>query len=104
MTFKSILGGVAFFGAVASAKTCLNVTVPVYIDARQGMYDVPAINSNFDAVTFVLNVTKQGENFTETALTGFQNVRGFYNISAKYCRPDNTSSVSPTVQVLSHGM
>jgi pimeloyl-ACP methyl ester carboxylesterase len=104
MTTLSILGGVALFGAAASARTCTNVTVPVNINARQGQYDIPKLQSNFDAVTFALNATDQGRNFTDDALIGFQDVTGTYNISAKYCRPDTDTFSNPTVQVLSHGI
>lgn len=105
MAILSLLGSAAFFVGLVSAKTCTNVTVPVNINARQGMFNVPTLNSTFDAVTFALNVTKQGSNFTEEALIGFQNLEGSYNISAKYCRPDQSTSDSlPTVQVLSHGI
>ncbi|KAK8219931.1 hypothetical protein M8818_000346 [Zalaria obscura] len=91
-------------GCLAAAKTCTNVTVPVTIMARQGMFEVPTLQSNFDATTFALNFTTQGTNFTNASLTGYQTVNLPANISAKYCKPDNDSSASPTVQVLSHGI
>lgn len=108
MAILSLISGAALVGAsLVSAKTCLNVTVPVNINARQGVFDVPTLQSNIDVVTFALNNTKQGSNFTEEALTGITNVVGSYNISAKYCMPDSnstTTSSSPVVQVLSHGI
>lgn len=91
-------------GLVSAAKVCTNVTVPVNIMARQGVFDVPEIASNYDATVFALNFTKQGTNFTDVALRGYQTVQGMYNISAKYCKPDNDNSANPTVQVLSHGI
>lgn len=104
MSLLSLFAGVAVFGGLASAKTCVNVTVPVDIHARQAIFDVPTLESNFDATTFALNFTKQGTNFTQVVTTGYQTVRGSYNISAKYCMPDNSSSTNPTVQVLTHGI
>ncbi|GAB7347321.1 hypothetical protein MBLNU459_g3399t1 [Dothideomycetes sp. NU459] len=98
-----LLGSAALFGALAAAKTCVNVTVPVNINARQAVFDVPAIESNYDATRFSLNFTNQGQNFTNISTTGYQTVRGSYNISAKFCRPDNVTT-NPTVQVLSHGI
>lgn len=91
-------------GLVNAAKVCTNVTVPVSISARQGVFDVPTLQSNFDATTFALNFTKQGSNFTDIALTGYQTVTGNYNISAKYCKPDNDECSNPTVQILTHGI
>ncbi|KAL1297756.1 hypothetical protein AAFC00_006293 [Neodothiora populina] len=107
MSFLCLVSSAVLLGAVASAKNCVNVTVPVQIDARQGQYDVPQLYSNFDATQFAYNYTKQGSNFSDIALIGFQNINGLYNISAKYCSPDASSSPSssaPVVQVLTHGI
>lgn len=99
------LAATALAGLVNAAKVCTNVTVPVHITARQGTFDnTKRIESNLDATAFALNFTKQGSNFTDVALTGYHNVDGMYNISAKYCRPDNVTSTNPTVQILSHGI
>jgi len=103
-TFVLAAGALAACGLASAAKVCTNVTVPVNISARQGVFDVPTLESNFDATVFALNFTKQGQNFTDVALTGYQNVQGLYNISAKYCRPDNETSSNPTVQILTHGI
>lgn len=95
----------ALFGTLASAaKVCTNVTVPVHINARQAVFDVPTLESNLDAVKFSLNFTNIGMNFTEVATTGYQTVTGNYNISAKYCKPDGDTKANPTVQVLTHGI
>lgn len=93
-----------FLAGLAAAKVCTNVTVPVNIDARQGVFNVPTLQSNLDATTFALNFTRQGTNFTNVALTGYQTLQFSANISAKYCRPDNDNSTNPTVQVLAHGI
>lgn len=101
--FTYALGAAALAG-VASAKVCTNVTVPVHIQARQGVFDAPVIEDNLDAVKFALNFTKQGANFTDVALTGYQTVDFPANISAKFCRPDNDTAMDCDVQVLSHGI
>ncbi|KAH0397891.1 alpha/beta-hydrolase, partial [Aureobasidium melanogenum] len=95
----------ALLGAVASAaKVCTNVTVPVYINARQAVFDVPTLESNLDAVKFSLDFTNIGMNYTDVVTTGFQTVTGSYNISAKYCMPEGDNSTNPVVQVLTHGI
>lgn len=95
----------ALLGTVASAaKVCTNVTVPVYINARQAVFDVPTLESNLDAVKFSLDFTNIGMNYTNVVTTGFQTVTGNYNISAKYCKPDGDSKANPVVQVLTHGI
>ena len=104
MSLYYLAGALAATSLASAAKVCTNVTVPVNIEARQGVFDVPTLHSNIDATTFSLNYTTIGSNFSAKALTGYQTVRGLYNISAKYCRPENDTTSNPTVQVLSHGI
>jgi hypothetical protein len=94
----------AVLGVASAAKVCTNVTVPVYINARQAIFDVPTLESNLDAVKFSLDFTNIGMNYTDTVTTGFQTVTGSYNISAKYCKPQGDNKANPTVQVLTHGI
>jgi hypothetical protein len=51
----------------------------------------------------ILTSIRGGGNFTERALTGYQNVTGRYNIRATYCTPD-TMPKNPIMQVLTHGL
>ncbi|KAJ9644444.1 hypothetical protein H2201_007826 [Coniosporium apollinis] len=103
MAVLSVLA-LAVLSTRAAAKVCTNVTVPVDINARQGVFDVPTLRGNLDATTFVQNFTNIGRNFTDDALVGYQTVTGRYNISAKFCRPDHENNTNPTVQVLTHGI
>lgn len=90
-------------GSVA-AKQCVNITVPVSIFARQGVFDIPIFQGNLDATTFAQNFTNIRGNFTEESLTGYATVTGDYHISAKFCKPDVAKGVNPTVQFLTHGI
>lgn len=94
--------------ASATAKTCINATVPVTVSAREGIFNIATPQTNLDATTFVSNFTQQGRNFTEVALEGYQTVSGTYNISTEFCMPDggssNWSTSNPTVQILTHGI
>lgn len=103
MAVLSVLA-LALLSTGAAAKVCTNVTVPVDINARQGVFDVPVLQGNLDATTFAQNFTNIGRNFTDDALVGYQTVTGRYNISAKFCRPDQENGTNPTVQVLTHGI
>ena len=58
----------------------------------------------FPAIAFIQNATKQGANFTETALTGYRTTSRKYSISATFCQPDQDTAKDPTVQVLTHGI
>lgn len=105
MLFKSLLV-LGVLSSRISAKICTNLTIPVEISARQGIFNVPPITSNMDATTFVqkFNSIANGTNYTQETLVGYQTVTGAYSISAKFCTPDVMNSSSPTVQVLTHGI
>lgn len=94
----------ALFAASAAAKRCINATVPVDISARQALFDIDIPSTNLEAIDFALNVTKQGSNFTDIALVGYNTTSGIYNISTQLCMPDNQNGTNPTIQVLTHGI
>jgi len=96
----------ALLAGSAAAKQCLNFTVPVTISARTGVFGNSAtIESSLDATTFAQNLTQQGQNYTDRALTGYRTTAGTYNISAKYCVPSfsNASSIN-AIQLMTHGI
>ena len=97
---------VAVFAASVAAKTCTNLTVPVTIAARTGVFNILVPQTNFDATAFIQNQTQQGRNFTETVLSGYATTAGSYDISAQFCMPSDmdTMTILPTVQVLTHGI
>ena len=88
----------------ALAKQCVNITVPVQISARNGVFNIPTLQSNLDATTFSQNFTNIRANFSQASLLDYATVTGSYSISAKFCKPDNDKSTNPTVQVLTHGI
>lgn len=94
----------ALLSVSATAKKCSYSMIPVNISARQGVFDVSALQHNLDATTFNQNLTSIRSNFTETALTGYADVTGNYFISAQYCRPDNLKDANGVVQLLTHGI
>jgi len=89
---------------VATARVCLNATVPVTITSRNAVFNIAVPGTNFDVPTFVQNATRQGANFTQLALAGYANVAGTYNISAQFCRPTNATAKKPVIQILTHGI
>ena len=88
----------------AVAKQCTNMTVPVDISARNGVFDFAIPQTNLEATTFTQNVTRQGQNFSDVALSGYATISGTYNISAQFCVPSASNVTNPTVQVLTHGV
>ena len=87
-----------------AAKICQNITVPVDISARTGIFDLPIPQSNSDATAFIQNLTQQGRNFTDVALTGYQTTAGRYQISTQFCVPSENAVSNPTLQILTHGI
>lgn len=92
----------AALAGVAVARNCVNLTVPIDISSRNGVFNNAVPQSNLDATTFIQNVTQQGRNFTDTALSGYATVTGSYEISAEFCVP--SEGASSTVQMLTHGI
>ena len=88
----------------AAAKQCVNTTVPFKLSARNGVFDILTLQGNLDATIFAQNVTSIRGNFTQTALVNYATVTGDYEISARYCMPDNGTSSGSVLQFLTHGI
>ena len=104
--FANSAFAVAVFAASAAAKFCTNLTVPVTISARTGVFNISVPQTNSDATAFIQNQTQQGRNFTQTALAGYATTASTYDISAQFCTPDDIDTLKtlPTLQVLTHGI
>ncbi|KAL8645074.1 MAG: hypothetical protein Q9226_007466 [Calogaya cf. arnoldii] len=103
MHFSVFITPLVLIGSVA-AKQCLNITVPVSISARNGVFNIPTLQGNADATTFAQNLTSIRGNFTQEALLGYETVAGQYDVNVKFCKPDAENGTNPTVQVLTHGL
>ncbi|KAI9728679.1 MAG: hypothetical protein M1828_002785 [Chrysothrix sp. TS-e1954] len=105
---QSIIATGGLLAAIAHAKQCVNITVPVTISARTGVFDnINTPETALDVTTFIQQQTRQGANLTETALSGYTTTSGTYNISGKYCTPGtgtSCNSSSSILQVLTHGI
>lgn len=99
---KSIVAASALFTALASAKQCTNLTIPITASARNGVFDVPVPVTNIDVTNFILNLNQQGHNYSQATLDGYKTVSGNYHIAATYCTPD--SGPADVLQVLTHGI
>ncbi len=92
--------------STVSAKQCTNVTIPVEISARNGIFNLAVPETNQEATIFAQNFTsiRDGANLTQSSLIGYNTTTGSFNISAKFCKPDNENGTDPTVQFLTHGI
>lgn len=88
----------------ASAMTCTNLTVPVEVSARNGVFEQEAPQNNIEVTNFILNNTQQGGNYTEKILKDYTTVSGHYDLAATYCVPGDNSTSPKTLQVLTHGI
>ena len=85
-----------------SARQCQNITVPVSISARNGVFGVSAPQSNIEVTNFILNLSRQGHNYTQEVLQGYATISGDYELAATYCAPDK--GAGKTLQILTHGI
>ncbi|RDI81626.1 hypothetical protein Vi05172_g8392 [Venturia inaequalis] len=87
---------------IAEARQCQDLTIPIDVSARQGKYNIQTPTDNVAVTNFILDLTRQGHNYTNEALAGYQTVSGKYNIAATICHPDK--GPSSTLQILTHGI
>lgn len=52
------------------AAVCQNITIPVSIQARNGVFDLANPTNNIDSTNFALRMARQGHNYTNEILTG----------------------------------
>ncbi|CAJ2513492.1 Uu.00g016110.m01.CDS01 [Anthostomella pinea] len=88
--------------AANPARQCHNLTIPVSISARNGLFNLTAPSNNIEVTDFILNQAQPGKNYTEAVLEGYATVQGNYSIAATYCEP--TAGPGKTLQVLTHGI
>jgi hypothetical protein len=60
----------AGLAAVAAARHCTNLTIPISISARNGVFKLQPPSSNIQVTDFLLDLTRQGHNLTNELLTG----------------------------------
>lgn len=56
--------------AVGAARQCKNITVPVHISARNGVFDLHLPTTEIDSTNFLLDLATPGNNNTANHLTG----------------------------------
>ncbi|QUC19190.1 uncharacterized protein UV8b_03431 [Ustilaginoidea virens] len=88
--------------AVASAMSCEDMTVPVSISARNGVFNLPPPASEIDVTNLFLGLSRPGNNQTADLLQGYETVSGSYRLAATYCQPDD--GPGHTLQILTHGV
>ncbi|POR32810.1 Uncharacterized protein TPAR_06992 [Tolypocladium paradoxum] len=88
--------------AAAAAKHCRNITVPVSISARNGVFDIQPPKTEIEVTDFFFNFSKQNSNYTQSITNGFRTVTGEYKLATTYCEPDGGPGA--VLQILTHGV
>lgn len=60
----------ALLATLASAKKCTDLTIPIEAFARNGVFDIATPATNIEVTNFVLDLTEQGVNYTDSILSG----------------------------------
>lgn len=55
--------------AVASARKCSNITVPVSLSARNAVFDLDLPTSQIDVTDFFLKFSTQNQNYTDSLVS-----------------------------------
>lgn len=97
-----VVAAFAALTSVAAAAKCQNLTIPINVAARNGVFNLANPSNNIESIDFTLNLARQGHNYTAEILAGYATVGGDYEIAATYCEPD--AGPSKVVQVLTHGI
>ncbi|KAF4444411.1 hypothetical protein F53441_11136 [Fusarium austroafricanum] len=89
--------------AGASARKCMNLTVPVHLSTKNAVFNVETPLTGIDVTAFAINVSRQGSpSFPEQAQTGFAKISGYYKLAATYCEPDK--GPGDELQIMTHGI
>ncbi|KAI1458060.1 Alpha/Beta hydrolase protein [Annulohypoxylon moriforme] len=97
-----LLAGLA---AVATARVCQNLTIPITISAQNTKFNLQAPANDIEVTNFFLNLAQPGVNFTQSVLNSndsFATITGNYTIGATYCAP--SSGPGRALQILTHGI
>lgn len=102
MTIIAPLATLLVSVGLASARQCQNLTIPISISAINADFSISAPQDNVAVTDFILNLSQQGGNYTETVLSNYTNVSDNYTIAATYCTPDG--GAGSILQILTHGI
>lgn len=104
------------------ARRCQNITIPISISSRNGIFSLATPANDVDVTDFVLNNYRAGVNYTDDVLQGvsklysyylcytftntklqqYKTIQANYNLAATYCTPE--SGHGKSLQVLTHGV
>ncbi|KAM3076375.1 hypothetical protein ACMFMG_007195 [Clarireedia jacksonii] len=86
------------------AKICTTITIPVTLNARNGIFDLPPLKDEIAVTKFAQDFIRRGQNYTAAVLEGYTTITDEYNISATACQPDHPTQNYNAWQFLTHGI
>ncbi len=101
MLLSVIISILLAFG-FASARKCHDFNKVLAVTAENGVFYLTTPQSNVDVTNFVLNLSQQGHNYSQSLLQGYKTIAGDYNLSGTYCKPDQGRG--NVLQILTHGI
>lgn len=105
MAILSVASALFCVLGIAFAYKCQNISVPLSVSARNGVFKLSTPQSNIEVTNFILDSVKQGHNGTAEILTGYTDTSGTYSIQATFCQPDRPRGrPSQAIQILTHGI
>lgn len=91
-------------GLEALSQECIQMEVPLLINATNYVYDLPRIDNNVDAVDYIWDLTTWSHGDTSTMrVTGVNPVNATFTISAQLCVP-RYGEKSDILQIATHGI
>lgn len=84
------------------SKQCIQLEVPLRINANNSAFDLPRVDSNIDAVDCIWDLTTWSHNATGR-VTGVIPIDDTFTISAQLCVPPHGSK-SDILQIATHGI
>lgn len=66
---KTSVAAIAALVGAVSARNCWNLTVPINISARNGVFNISTPSDDIAVTNFFLDFTAQGTNYSESVLT-----------------------------------
>lgn len=85
------------------SKECIQLDIPLPINATNYRYAYPRVDNNIDAVDWVWNLTTWSHGASEDHITGVIPINDTFTISAQLCIPPQGAK-SDILQLATHGI
>ncbi|KAG5942772.1 hypothetical protein E4U53_007167 [Claviceps sorghi] len=82
---------------------CWNMTIPISISARNGVFDLKPPTTEIEVTALFLDISRPGNNATAQYLKDYATVSGDYTLAATYCEAA-APCARDALQILTHGI